>query len=170
MGRRRKALVQKQTALDARRAEIARRAHPRTSTCGTRLSKDTSGAGAGAAAAPPVVSAAAAARALAPRSRALAPAARAGGLAADQAARPRREGHPRSAKDVNDDGSASPQKSPQRPQRPVGANAAARAPPRARPPRELSTRVRPQRPAGLRRRPTRPGRLRGAAASVRDAG
>ena len=174
---RRKALVQKQTALDARRAEIARRAHPRDEhlrdsslerhekRCRSRRGRR----------AKPVVSAAAAARALAPafpaRLDAKPPA-----PAGSPPIKPRGPAAKviRGAlRDVNDDGSASPQKSPQRPQRPAGANAAARA----LAAREAAVRasyphvrVRPQRPAGLRRRPTRPGDVLpgGAAAKIQS--
>jgi serine/threonine protein kinase len=175
---RRKALAEKSAALDARRAEIARRAHPRDEhlrdsslerhekRCRSRRGRR----------AKPVVSAAAAARALAPAFPARLDPSKPPAPAGSPPIKPRGPAAKviRGAlRDVNDDGSASPQKSPQRPQRPAGANAAARA----LAAREAAVRasyphvrVRPQRPAGLRRRPTRPGDVLpgGAAAKIQS--
>ena len=124
---RRKALAEKSAALDARRAEIARRAAPRDEhlrdsslerhekRCRSRRGRRAK-----------PVNAIAAARAMAPAFPArLAPAA--AGSPPIKPRGPAAKVIRGALRDVNDDGSASPQKSPQRPQRPAGGNAAARA-------------------------------------------
>ena len=124
---RRKALAEKSAALDARRAEIARRAAPRDEhlrdsslerhqkRCRSRRGRRAK-----------PVNAIAAARAMAPAFPArLAPAA--AGSPPIKPRGPAAKVIRGALRDVNDDGSASPQKSPVRPQRPAGGNAAARA-------------------------------------------